>query len=47
MASIGLTAVHHHSHQVVVVADAPQVGGVELQPGPQLGLEVLPILLAG
>ena len=42
---IGLSAVDDHPHQVVVVADPPQVGRVQLQTRPQLGLEMLSVLL--
>ncbi len=47
MSGIGLSAVDDHAHQVVAVGHPAQVGRVQLQARPQLGLEVLPVLLGG
>jgi hypothetical protein len=46
MACIGLAAVDDDSDQVILVADPPQVCGVQLQARPQLGLKTLTVLLA-
>jgi hypothetical protein len=46
MACIGLAAVDDDSDQVILVADPPQVCGVQLQARPKLRLKTLTVLLA-
>jgi hypothetical protein len=46
MACIGLAAVYDDSDQVILVANPPQVCGVQLQARPKLRLKTLAVLLA-